>query len=179
MVEEINKLEISNLEDELIQKDLIIDYFMIIGLDENYYTKEHLSQLKSLKKVHPSIISKFPSDRKKYPFNENTINKIVIRNIFPLREIDFIKDPTLQDECSSEDSIFKEYIIESEERPKNIFHIFSVTNQSQGKIYEAFKHFACLLVFEDVTKITAKNTWKKKIFIAKALVITSIYPYYS
>ena len=73
-----------NLEDELMKKDLIIDYFMIIGLEEQYYTKENLNNLKMLKKVHPSIISKFPSNRIKYPFNENTINKFILKNIFPL-----------------------------------------------------------------------------------------------
>ena len=168
-----------NLEDELMKKDLIIDYFMIIGLEEQYYTKENLNNLKMLKKVHPSIISKFPSNRIKYPFNENTINKFILKNIFPLKEIDFIKDPSLKGNKSSEDSIFKEYIIESNEKPKNFFHIFSVPNQSKGSLYEAYKHFGCLIIFEDVTELASVNSLKRKIFIAKALVITSIYPYYS
>ncbi len=178
MVEKLEIKDIISIDDKLRNKDSIIDYFMIIGLDKQYYNDQHLKNIDSLKKNHPSVISKFPKDRQRYPFNLNTINSIIIKNIFPLKQLDFIKDPSINDNESSEESIYKEYIIESQEPPKQIFNTFSVTNQSSSNIDESHKHFACLIVFEDVTSLIQEKR-KKKIFVAKALILTSIYPYYS
>jgi hypothetical protein len=65
-------------------------------------------------------------------------------------------------------------VIESENKVNDIFHTFSINQQTTNDIFEYPKHFACLIVFEEVY---SKN--KKKLYIGKALVLTSIYPYFA
>ena len=164
-----------NLFDSLsIGKNLIIDYFFTIGLDYKLYKQDFLNDISNLDQ-NPVILAKFPKHNSRYPLNE--LNDIIIKNIFPQKNIEYLLDKN-ENEISR--PVMKEYIIESESQPKEEFHIFSINQQTKNDMFEYQKHFACLIIYEDLSSIIKcklkKNT---KIYLGKALVITSIYPYFS
>ena len=160
-----------NLFDTLSNgKNLIIDYFFTCGVDYSNYN-DRLT--KEIKEVIPGILSIFPEHNSRYPFDN--LNDIIIKHIFPQKDLIFLQN---HDDNSKSLPIMKDYLIMTDSQPNKEFHIFSLNLQTTDDLFENRKHFACLIIYEDVSFLM-KHTNSKKIYLGKALVITSIFPYYS